>query len=854
MPSPRADLPTGTVTFFFSDVQDSTGLLQRLATGYKDVLERHAEIIRAVLAERGGVEVSTEGDSFFAVFTSTAEAAAAACEIQQHLAETDWPEGGVVAVRIGLHTGTADLGHDNYIGIDVNRAARISSAGHGGQVVVSDAVRALAPAWDFSDLGAHALKGLERAEHLFQLNVPGLPQTFPPLRSQSGRPNNLPALASRLLGREAEKAHLEELVDGHRLVTITGPGGIGKTRLALEVAGDVLSRFDQGAFLVDLAPIDDPELVLPEIASTVGSDRADTAGLAATLQGGARLLLLDNFEQVISAAPQLASVMEGAGPLKLLITSQVPLRVDGEVVFRLDPLAASGDVSPAVELFTARAEQADPAFDGAAHAEDVLALVEALDGVPLAIELAAARVNVLTPAQIRERIGTGVLKTSRSDAPDRHRSLSAAVAWSYQLLTADQQETLGALSVFRGGASLEALESVAGRDPLDDLAELVDRSLVQSEAGTVGKRFDLLAPVQLFVTERGNDDDELRARHAEFFQRVSADAHEPLEGDSRVQWLAILSDDHENLSATLDRLLVNRGIEQGYDMLGSIWRFFHSTGRLNELELWLGRFFGVDESAEPTLSRARALIARAALFYWRSEWQQCVADYHEALTIAEAAEDRLMIAEILAGLAPAQGLAMARGEMVGDPFATMNRAHAMFAELNDPLGLAAVEFGRLMMGALSAPEPAPIEREHLDRIIALYEQAGMLMGVAHTQLQLTESLIAQNEYAEAREVALTALDTAERAGDTFSMTWALRWLAVTTVELGDPVAGALLAGAADAAVKRTGGSFPQPLIPITPPEERANVAIGRQADEAFAEGSQMGFAQAVRLAREAVGR
>jgi predicted ATPase/class 3 adenylate cyclase len=847
------ELPTGTVTFFFSDVQDSTGLLQRLAAGYKDVLERHAAIVRSCLSEHGGVEVSTEGDSFFAVFPQAADAVAAASVIQQRLAAESWPVGGTVAVRIGLHAGTAELGLDNYIGIDVNRAARIGAAGHGGQVVVSDSVRALASAADYSDLGTHALKGLDRAEHLYQLDIAGLPQTFPPLRTQSTRPNNLPALASRILGRDAEEAQLQELLATNRLVTITGPGGIGKTRLALEVANDVLVRFERGAFFVDMAPIDDPELMLPAIASAVGVEQSSNGDLAAALADGERLLVLDNLEQLVAAAPLVANLMAQAAPLKVLATSQVPLRISGETVLRLAPLAATDAMSPAVELFVARAAQADSSFDLETYREDVLRLVDLLDGIPLAIELAAARVNVLTPAQVLERLDSGVLKTSRADTPERHRSIAAAVEWSYGLLTASQQELLQVLTVFRGGATLTAIESVIERDPLDDLAELVDRSLLLTEAATGGKRFDMLMSVQLFASDQLEDAASAAARHSDYFFQLAMDAHQPLEGDARARWLAVLADDHDNLRATLDRLLDAGDLERGYDMLGSIWRFFHSTGRLDELDLWFGRFFTADAAAEPTLARARALVARAAMHYWRSGYPKAAADYEAALAIVEAHDDRHLLVEVLTGLTSTRAAAMATGDGVGDPTESGERAHALAVQLDDPARMALAEFGQIVMTSILAPEPVLPDRGFFERMIGLYEQAGQLMNVAHTQVMLSEVEIANGSYEEARHWVLEGLDTAERAGDTFTMAWALHRFAITAVELGDPIVGSRIDGASWAARKRTGGTLPPPFFPIGEAIDRARAVIGDEADAAFEDGKELGLFEAVALARESAG-
>ena len=852
--SGAAHLPTGTVTFFFSDVEGSTGLLQRLATGYKQVIERHAEIIRACLAAHNGTEISTEGDSFFAVFTAAPDAVAAAGAVQQRLAATNWPDGGNVAVRIGLHTGAGELGHDNYYGIDVNRAARISATGHGGQVVVSDAVRALAPSTVFTDLGEHKLKGLDQIEHLYQLDVDGLPETFPPLRTESARPNNLPTLATRILGREDEIASLMQMLGENRLVTITGPGGIGKTRLALEVASDMLTRFERGAFLVDLAPIDDAELVLPEIAATVGVDYAGVDQLAEALADGPRLVVLDNFEQVVAAAPDLGSVLSQAAPIKMLTTSQLPLRLAGEQVFRLNPLAAAGDDNPAIELFAARARQADPGFDLTIHRTDVVELVDALEGVPLAIELAAARVNVLTPRQVLERLGAGlgVLKTSRSDAPDRHRSISAAIAWSYDLLTPVQQDLLAALAVFRGGATLPALEFVADGDPIDDLAELVDRSLVRTEAGTIGKRFLLLAPVQAFIEDRAPERETLLARHSQFFADLAAQARDPLERDSRARWLAILGDDHDNIRATLDHLLAAGETEQVYNLLGDIWRFFHSSGQLTELELWLSRVFAADPAGAPTRGRTKALLARAAIFYWRSEWPACVADYEAAAAIAEALEDRPLLAESLSGLGGGLGNAMAMGQQIGDPVPPMTRAYEIFSELGDTANLASIEMGRVMMESMFGPEPTIPDRAKLQRIVEMYREAGSLMFVAHTQGMVAGVHLLEGNYVDAYHQIIEALDTAEQAGDTFAMVQAVGWIGYTTVHLGDPRLGARLAGAARRAGEEMGGQWVENPFFRDKAEDLARNVIGAEADAAFEEGREMDLVEAIRQAREDV--
>lgn len=805
-------------------------------------------MVRDCFERHGGREVSTEGDSFFGVFTAASDAVDASAAIQRTLLTEPWPEGGLVAVRIGLHTGTGELGHDNYVGIDVNRAARIAAAGHGGQVVVSETVKALTPDRTFTDLGEHELRGLDRPEHLYQLEIDGLPSTFPPLRTLSQHPNNLPALASQIVGRNAERDELIDLIEDNRVVTLTGPGGIGKTRLAIEVASDVLSRFEKGVFLVDLAPIDDPELLLPAIAADVGVDPAREGSLATALADGPRLLLLDNFEQLIDAAPRLGEVMAATPAVKALVTSQVPLHIAGETVMRLDPLAGSKDDSPAVELFMTRARQADPSF-APENLDDVLRLVDALDGVPLAIELAAARVNVLSPAEVLERIDTGVLKASRADMPDRHRSLAAVVEWSYELLDAGQREALQALAVFRGGATLAALEAVLQRDPLDDLSELVDRSLVQSEWGTIGKRFGLLNSVQLYVSSQTPARAPFVDRHTAHFANLATEALEPLDSDASPRWRALLEEDVDNLRAVLDRLLDDSEVETGFDMLGGSWRFFQISGRLDELELWLDRFFEAAPTGESTTARTRAVMARGAVAYWRSQWVEAAADYDKALESAERLDDRLLLRDAILGALTTRTNAQAMGIDLGDPRPLLERARAMAEEDDDPVALALVEFHEVVSSLGERVADDPPGPELFENGVRLMRQAGRMLNVGHLRAAQAEMLIAREDYEGARRYALDGLEAAEQAGDLFGMSWALNRLAITIFELGDRDLAVRIAGAADIANERSGGLIPPPILEFPGTLERAH---GDTAEATYEEGREIGLLQAVDMARNAL--
>ncbi len=843
-------LPTGTVTFLFSDIEDSTGVLQRLGSGYRTTLERHAEIVRGCLGTHGGLEVSTEGDSFFAVFESSPDAVGAAADLQLRLEAEDWPEGGTIKVRVGLHAGTAEIGHDDYVGIEVHRAARIGGAGHGGQVVVSEAVKALAPSLQFIDLGSHRLKGLDETIRLYQLRVPGLREVFPPLRSVDARPNNLPSLESRILGREWEIAEVCELLSDNRLVTITGPGGIGKTRLSIEVAARALNDFGDGVFVVGLAPVSDPNLVMPTIGAVVGVDDITGDAVIDSVADRSLLLVLDNLEQVTDAAPDFKRLLDGAPAVKALTTSQVPLKIGGERTYRLSPLEAGQLDSPAVAVFANRAREVDPLFDLDAHRDAVVDLTRALDGVPLALELAAARTNVLTPEDILSRLSANVdmLKRSGTRGPERHQSISAAIEWSIGLLTEPQRHLLDCFAVFRGGATLSALEAVADGDPLDDLGELVEHSLVYASSGKAGKRFDVLAPIRLFVSSRLANESELAERHANFFHRMALEAEAPLEGDRRPRWVAVLGDNHENIQKALEYLHSRGDVRRGFELLGSIWRYHQVAGRFNELELWLERFFALPGSADPALARAKALISRAAIYYWRSDGR-AVNDYEEAAGIARAAGDLSILGYALSGWGAAiAATRRAQLDQGSDALAILEEARVVFEEIGDREGLAAVEAATMFTTSWADGQMVP-HRADLERLAVMYEAAGQKINTAHTILGIAACEVIDGDFEEALDQALASLSIAEEAGDRFVMAWALEWVATAKAELGDAHTGALIAGAAQAGRDQVGGGWTPATYGIDDAETRVRKALGDRADSLLAEGAAMSLDAAVELAK-----
>lgn len=504
-------LPTGTVTFVFTDIEGSTALLDRLGDGYGDVLFTHQALLRAVWEGHDGVEVSTEGDAFFVAFSSAAHAVAATAAGQAALAAYAWPDGEPVAVRMGVHTGEPRMHEGEYWGPDVHYAARVASAANGGQVLVSAATAALVPGVELTSLGRHRLRDFPEPRELFALG-PGphpAPNTLEPLRT------NLPSAPTPLVGRDHEVDEVVSLLLGEaRLVTVLGAGGIGKTRLALAVADRLLGELADGAFLVELAEVTTSDTVSGAIASVVGTT-ADL--LAASLAGRELLLVLDNFEHVLDAAPLLSGLLAAAPRLRILVTSQAPLRLAEEHRYALGGLADG----PAAVLLIARAKRASREFGvDDARAAALAQLCRELDGSPLGIELAAARLALVSPAELLERLrrSPDALGTGGRDLPQRQRGLRAAMQWSYGLLDSEAASVFRRMGHFAGEATLERIEQVCGEgidDVLESLAQLVDTSLVRR---TRGGRFEVASALRTYsreLLEESGERDALCRRHAE---------------------------------------------------------------------------------------------------------------------------------------------------------------------------------------------------------------------------------------------------------------------------------------------------------------------------------------------------
>jgi predicted ATPase/class 3 adenylate cyclase len=580
-------LPAGTVALLFTDIEGSTRLLQRAGPVWPKLLETYEHCLRDAFERHRGIEVSTAGDAFFVVFASSEDAVAAAVDAQRGLAAQSWPEDLPIRVRIGIHTGDPQLVGRDYAGLDVHRAARVMAAGHGGQVLISQATRVRLPREvDVIDLGEHRLKDLLYPERLYQLRADGLSSEFPPLNTIGSRPTNLPTLPNPLIGRAAELRAIAELLTGAdgRLVTLTGPGGTGKTRLALQAAAELLEHFSSGVFVVQLSPIRDPGLVVPTIAQTFALKEAPGQEVFESvleyLEDKELLLVFDNFEQVVDAAPVVADLLQRCPGLKALVTSRAPLQVRAEREFPVSPLL-EGD---GVALFTERALAKRPDFSVSAEVREIC---RRLDCLPLAIELAAARTKTLSTAMILSKLGHRLdfLTGGPRDLPARQRTLHATIEWSYELLDNRERRAFARLAVFAGGFTAEAAEEVTGID-IELLDALVDSSLVRGG----DDRFAMLETIREYAAgqlERSGDREELRGRHARFFLALTDDVGPRLDGPDQALWLRMLDREGPNIRAALEWAVACDDGELALRLIDGIGRVWRIQGRLAEGRYWL---------------------------------------------------------------------------------------------------------------------------------------------------------------------------------------------------------------------------------------------------------------------------
>jgi predicted ATPase/class 3 adenylate cyclase len=817
------ELPAGTVTFLFTDIEGSTRLLRELGDEYANFLAEHRTTLRAVFARHGGVEVDTQGDAFFVAFGRAKDALAAAVEARGEL------DRGPVRVRIGLHTGEPLLTEHGYVGIDVHRAARIAAAGHGGQILVSQSTRDLVGTGGLRDLGLHRLKDLTAAERIYQLGD----GEFPPLQSLNR--TNLPITSTALIGRERELAELRDLfAGGARLVTITGAGGSGKTRLALQVAAELADVYPDGVFFVPLAPIRDRALVLSAIAQSTEARQVED------LRHAEAFLVLDNFEHLLASASDVASLLTMAPAVKLLVTSRARLNLSGEREFSLDPLPQED----AVTFFLDRAR----AVRREIHLEPaVLEICRRLDGLPLALELAASRLKVLDPKLLLERLGRSLplLTGGARDAPERHQTLRATIEWSYGLLEAPLQELFRRLSVFGGSFSLEAAESVAAAG-LDEITALVDWNLLKPNGEG---RFLMLETIREFardLLERSEEFDNLCDRHLGFFLSLVLEAEPNLTGPEQRQWYDRLALEHDNVRAALGYACERGDGERALMLSGTIWRFWWNRGYSTEASHWYERALALGAGTS-TMARARAEFGAAHV-------AESLGDVEEARDRFERAAELLRVAGETRWLILAFAHLAGAYRSLGDPLRGRSvhaQALTLARENGDVRGAAIVK-SNMAIAYLEESEDeraAVLLSEALEGLRAVRDTYGIgsiLRSRAMVALRRSDPESAATDLRE-------GLGLSSSIGDTQTVAATLAVVAAAVSARGDPYAAVMLAAADDALCKAHRfdlGSLERQMVGGS--TEAARLVLGDRFEQAWKAGAELDVGGAVELAMTAL--
>ncbi|MEW5991980.1 MAG: tetratricopeptide repeat protein [Chloroflexota bacterium] len=834
-----------TLSFLFSDIEGSTRLEQELGTAaYGAIRERHRELLRVAFVGHDGREQGTEGDSFFVAFPSARDAVAAALAAQQAVAAEAWPAGGSVRVRMGIHAGEAVWVGGSLVGLAINRAARIAGVAHGGQVLVSSAVRALTesslpPGCSLIDLGAHRLKDLREPDRLYQLAGPDLQASFPPLATLDARPNNLPTQLTSFVGREEELAAACGLLAANRLLTLTGPGGTGKTRLSLQVAAQAVDDFPDGVFFVALETVRDAGLVASRIAGEIGI--AETGGrsgrdvLVEWLAGKHVLLVLDNFEQVVDAGSLVADLLRTVPDLKVIATSRAPLHISGEQEFPVPGLpvppdpgqlsgyerarrGGGGAIDPAtlstyeaVSLFIARAVAVRPDFAVTnENAPAVAAICARLQGMPLAIELAAARVKLLSPDAILARLEhqLSLLAAGARDLPARQQTLRGAIAWSYDILDEPMRRLLDRLSVFAGGIDLDAAEAIVGPsdelgiDVLDGVATLADQSLLKS-LDVDPPRFRMLDTIREFASEMLEtrpDSAAVRDRHTSWCLELARDAAPRLAGADQRVLLERLETEHDNIRAALDRSAATGDAASTIGIAFAMWRFWQKRGHLNEARRRLEAYAAEPWSRTDPILRARLMEALGGVLWWQADIAGMSVAYREAVDLWRSIGDKAEIANALYNFSfsfavtpnPRDDPRLADPDGVG--LAALREALDLYRELGDRRGQANVLWGlgnREYFDLESGDSGEPRFREALE----LFRTEGDVTMEAWSLHMLGSALLHQERPEEARPLLRHALRHFHAASDAAGISLVLDDLHSQAVSDGDLPRAARLHGA-----------------------------------------------------------
>jgi predicted ATPase/class 3 adenylate cyclase/Tfp pilus assembly protein PilF len=828
------DLPSGTVTFLFTDVEGSTRRWEEDSPAMRAAIERHFALLETAIGAHHGVRFKTIGDAVQAAFPTAPDAVRAAVAAQQAILAEDWGALGPLRVRMAIHTGDATPQDGDYLAPVLNRLARLIGAGHGGQILLSESTRllvrdALPPELRLEDLGEHCLRDLREPERISQVNAPGLPAEFPPLKSLDRHRQNLPAQLTTFIGREEDVAAVRArfVEGGVRLLTLTGPGGTGKTRLALRVAEELAAEYPDGVWFVSLAPVSEPMFVAAAIAETLGL--RESAGpvemtLRAHLRGKQIMLVLDNFEHVIAAAPLVGSLLANAPGLRVLVTSRAPLRISGEQDYPVHPMMVPAGEAPtvaeaaaaeAVQLFIERATAVRPDFAlTAENVAAVAAICRRLDGLPLAIELAAARVRLLSPEAILARLDSrlGLLTGGARDLPERQQTLRAAIAWSHDLLETAEQALFRRLAAFAGGWTLEAAETIAAAvaEPavsvIDGLEILVDNSLVYQrddprQTRADDPRFAMLQTIREFGREQlaaSGEEAAIRAAHGEYFLRLAVAAASELTGRDAVSWLDRLESDHDNLRATLAWFRQQADAARAVRLAGALWRFWWLRGHLSEGRGELEAALAVAAAGDPAPERAAALDGAGVLAETQGDFTRAETLHTEALELSRALADT-------AGTARATGnlgvVAFDRGDY-RRALALLEESLALARAVDDRqmAATALTDLGRVHHAQDDLAKAGDYYRDSL----ALRRQLGGGTDIARSLHNLGVLALDREDTDQARTLFAESLELYRELGDTWGAAGALNGIAQATIAAGDATAAAPLLEESLARYQETG--------------------------------------------------
>ncbi|MGH7319847.1 MAG: ATP-binding protein [Candidatus Rokuibacteriota bacterium] len=925
-------LPSGTVTFLFTDVEGSTRLLEQHPEAYRRAVARHHAILGEAVEQNRGSVFETLGDAVYAAFASPRDAVAAALRAQHDLDGEPWGEVGPLRVRMGVHTGEVERQGNHYFGAPLYRCARLTNAAHGGQVLLSSATAELvrealpAPA-GLRDLGEHRLKDLQRPERVFQLVAPGLAVDFPALRTLETFPHNLPVQLTPLIGREREVVSARGLLHHPetRLLALTGPGGVGKTRLGLQIAADALREFPDGTFFVDLAPVISADLVIPSIARTLRVQEAVNRPILDSLQEHLRdrqlLLVLDNFEHVLAAAAQVADVLSACPRVKALVTSREALHLRGERQFPVAPLALPdrSRAEPidqltryeAIRLFIERAQAVKLDFTiSERNAHAIAEICHRLDGLPLGIELAAARVNVFSPQALLARLEhrLAVLTSGPRDLPARQQTLRQAIAWSYDLLTPGEQLLYRRLAVFVGGCTLAAAEAVVGEGELDrnlevvdGIASLVDKSLLRQEERAGELRFRMLETIREYALERltaAGEADRFQRAHADYYLALAEQAERGLLGGlapsprpseprrRQAEWLDRVQEDHDNLRAVLSWFARHGPADHGLRLAAALRRFWRARGYHAEGRERLVELLALPEARTRSPARAKALHAAGLFASQQGDYVDARVRFEESLDIHRELGDSHGIGWALVDL----GI-LTRYE--GDHVAArslLQESLELVKQAGDTEAMAAA-LGNLGLIARDQGEP-DVAQTHLEQSLVLWRELGDQVGIgwALTGLAMvarsrgkfdvakarTEESLAvrdelgdrqntanvlstaarlardEGEYAMARARLAESLAIFKDLGDRRGMAFVLEGFAGLAADEAQPLRGHCLAATA-ATLRRIIGAGPPPAWRADLERSLEAASRGLSADtieEASARGRSMTLAEAVAFALE----